>query len=224
MFVAQLIMRGLARLSSRLAPPYRPLSSAVSNQKHSSFTLWHASELHDLLQRKCEEPTETNRALVATAAQFELQHAELQRCTYDQIVAEQYRKDFMTPAGRLRFDWAAVHSMMPMELPLRWRCSLLLQDATDGGAWSDDASSSVLVSGEMQPAGGPRPSPPKTECPDPSGLARLVEAMEAAPRPADTGPAPPPRERLLWLLSFLCAEPSDYAFDSISGTLHAHIE
>lgn len=220
------------RLSSRSLPAAavaaqlaRRALCTLAHQKHSSFTLWHASELHELLKRKCSEPTEANRALITTAERFELQHAELQRCTFDQIVAEQYRKDFLTPAGRLRFDWAAVHSMMPMELPLRWRCRLLLQDEADSGAWSDDGSSSLLVAGEMLPAGGPRPSPPTTECADPGGLARLMEAMQAgAPTVSDAQPAPLPRERLVWLLSFLCAEPSDYAFDAMSGVLDAYVE
>ena len=46
----------------------------------------------------------------------------------------------------------------------------------------------------------------------------------AAVHGGDTTLAPLPRDQLGWLLAFLCAEPSDYAFDFFSGTLEAHAE
>ena len=33
-----------------------------------------------------------------------------------------------------------------------------------------------------------------------------------------------PRSEAMWLLSFLCGEPSDFAFDSLSGTLETLAE
>ena len=50
-------------------------------------------------------------------------------------------------------------------------------------------------------------------------LTRLLEAMETASTAGDAARTPLPRRELIWLLSFLCGEPSDFAFDSLSGTL-----
>ena len=45
-------------------------------------------------------------------------------------------------------------------------------------------------------------------------------AMEAAALGSGRD-TPLERKRLIWLLSFLCGEPSDFAFDALSGTLEA---
>ena len=103
----------------------------------TAFTEWHASDLSARLKGKCSEPTTTNAALLRTADAFTLQHAELHTCHVGQVIAEQTRKTFLSPVGQLHFEWACCHSMMPMELPLRWHCRLLLRRAAD---WRPDST------------------------------------------------------------------------------------
>ena len=194
----------------------------------AAFTEWHASDLSARLKGKCSEPTTTNAALLRTADAFTLQHAELHTCQVGQITAEQTRKTFLSPVGQLHFEWACCHSMMPMELPLRWHCRLLLRRAAD---WRPDSTDlewpcddvSELVAGEMEPSQPGARAAPTTRCSDPRGLAGLLEAMEEVAAVGDAAATPPlPRRKLTWLLAFLCAEPSDYCFDFFSGTLEAH--
>ena len=195
----------------------------------TAFTEWHASDLSARLKGKCSEPTTANAALLRTAAVFTLQHAELHTCHVGQVIAEQTRKTYLSPVGQLHFEWACCHSMMPMELPLRWQCRLLLRRAAD---WRPDSKDlewtgddvSELVAGEMQPSQPGTRTPPTTRCSDARGLAGLLEAMEKVAAVGDDAVAPPPlpRRKLTWLLAFLCAEPSDYCFDFFSGTLEAH--
>ena len=193
----------------------------------AAFTEWHASDLSARLKGKCSEPTTTNAALLRTADAFTLQHAELHTCQVGQITAEQTRKTFLSPVGQLHFEWACCHSMMPMELPLRWHCRLLLRRAAD---WRPDSTDlewpcddvSELVAGEMEPSQPGARAAPTTRCSDPRGLAGLLEAMEEVAAVGDAAATPLSRRKLTWLLAFLCAEPSDYCFDFFSGTLEAH--
>ena len=194
----------------------------------AAFTEWHASDLSARLKGKCSEPTTTNAALLRTADAFTLQHAELHTCQVGQITAEQTRKTFLSPVGQLHFEWACCHSMMPMELPLRWHCRLLLRRAAD---WRPDSTDlewpcddvSELVAGEMEPSQPGARTAPTTRCSDARGLTGLLEAMEEVAAVGDAAATPPlSRRKLTWLLAFLCAEPSDYCFDFFSGTLEAH--
>jgi len=215
---------------SRFSHAARRLSTSSAAAAATAFTDWHASDLSARLKGKCFEPTITNAALLQTAAAFTLQHAELHTCCVGQITAEQTRKTYLTPIGQLHFEWACCHSMMPMELPLRWNCRLLLRRAAD---WRPESAAdlewtggdvSELVAGEMQPSQPGARAPPTTRCLDARGLQGLLEAMEEVAAVGCNAAATPPlpRRKLTWLLAFLCAEPSDYCFDFFSGTLEAH--
>jgi hypothetical protein len=204
--------------------------SVLQRAAATAFTVAHAAELHARLQQKCEEGTAVDKALLRISSLFTLQHADLQRCKIDEIIAEEASKTFLTPAGQLRFEWACCHSQMPMELPLRWRLRLLLRPTEKAepllspvdSTWRDDKVT-VLVEGAMDPDAR---GPPATICAGVSDLRRLFVAMERLAGGVDAVDAPTAtplsRDQLRWLLSFLCGEPSDFAFDSLSGTLHAH--
>ena len=203
---------------------------AAAKLKHATaFTDWHASDLSARLLGKCSETTVTNAALLRTATAFTLQHAELHTCRVGQVTAEQTRKTYLTPVGQLHFEWACAHSMMPMELPLRWNCRLLLRRAADWRPdsedleWTDDGVSE-LVAGEMQPSQPGTRDPPTTRCSDVRGLASLFAAMEEVAAASGDAAATPmlSHRKQTWLLAFLCSEPSDYCFDFFSGTLEAH--
>jgi hypothetical protein len=195
----------------------------------TAFTEWHARDLAARLKGKCSEPTTANAALLRTAAAFTLQHAQLHTCQVGQVTAEQTHKTYLSPIGQLHFEWACCHSMMPMELPLRWHCRLLLRRSAGWRPNSEDLEwtgddVSELVAGEMQPSQPGTRTPPTTRCSDARGLAGLLEAMEEVAAVGGDAAATPPlsRRKLTWLLAFLCAEPSDYCFDFFSGTLEAH--
>ena len=116
--------------------------------------------------------------------------------------------------------------MMPMELPLRWNLRLLLRPPAEwspipsDAEWTEEGFSALLV-GEMQ--AGTR-GPPATSCPDAQGLSSVLDAMQSAASGGGGDASALPREKLSWLLSFFCAEPSDYAFDFVSGTIEAHAD
>ena len=218
---------------SRLARQRRFSSSAEAHLKRSAvaaFTDWHASDLTCRLLQKCAKNTNADRALLRTARFFTLHFADVQHCTVGDIVAEQCKKTFLTPVGQLHFVWACCHSRMPMELPLRWSCSLLLRPADAiwmptpaDPEWHDAGGFAVLAVGAMEPAAR---GPPTTSF-DAASLRSLLDAMEkAAAEDISAGSAegaststPLSRAELEWLISFLCGEPSDFAFDSLSGTL-----
>ena len=201
-------------------------SSAPDLKKSAAaaFTGWHASELSAALEKKCADNTGSDRALLAVASCFTLQHADVQRCQVGEVAAEVTRKTFATPAGQLHFHWECCHSQMPMELPLRWNLSLLLRPAGHGSVsspsdpeWTEEGFVGVAEGAMAPDARGP----PMTFSEDVQELARLMEAMETASTVGGAGSTPLPRRDLVWLLSFLCGEPSDFAFDSLSGTLEA---
>jgi hypothetical protein len=185
----------------------------------SAFTDWHASDLGSRLLLKCKEPTTNNKLLLRAADLFTLQHADVQQCRIGEVIAEMTHKTFLTPVGQLHFEWKCCHSQMPMELPLRWNLQLLLRPTAERMTLADpewnDSNFSVLVAGEMLPDAR---GPPRTLCKDASGLSSLMKAVENA------GDSPLPRSEATWLLSFLCGEPSDFAFDSLSGTLEVHAD
>lgn len=170
----------------------------------AAFTAWHAADLAERLEKKCADGTERDQQLLRSASAFTLKHADLQRCVVDEVVAEQANKTFLTPVGELCFDWVSAHSMMPMELPLRWRCDLSLVAGPE--------SARRLLAGEMRPDAR---GPPKATSAEPDELAALLDAMAVA------AGGPMQRRDLQWLLAFLCGEPSDFAFDALSGTLEA---
>ena len=206
--------------------------SDVAHLKRSAamaFTEFHARDLNARLLSKCKDQTTIDQSLQRAAACFTLQYADIQRCRVGEVIAEVTQKSFLTPVGQLHFQWSCCFSQMPMELPLRWSCALLLRPLDGSGwaphpadpAWSEDGFA-TLVAGEMFPD---TRGPPSTSCEDEQGLASLLAAMETASRCTDddSTDASLARRDCEWLLSFMCGEPSDFAFDSLSGTLSAHV-
>ena len=53
------------------------------------------------------------------------------------------------------------------------------------------------------------------------GPSAVAQCLHFEPAAGGDGEVPP-RRRLQWLLSFLCGEPSDFAFDALSGILEEH--
>lgn len=215
-------------LSRRAAALLEYQASGAARLRQSAaeaFTDWHASDLSRRLVLKCKEKTEADLALLRAARAFKLQHADFQRCRVDEMTMKQAQKTFRTPAGQLHFEWACFHSHMPMEQPLRWTARLLLRPSVRRmptpaePAWNLEGFS-TLVKGALQPESH---GPLATACDDPQGLSSLMAEVELASAAPDGSPSQRlSRDEQSWLISFLCGEPSDVAFDSISCTLDAH--
>ena len=88
-------------------------SSAPDLKKSAAaaFTGWHASELSAALEKKCADNTGSDRALLAVASCFTLQHADVQRCQVGEVAAATSDEALLghpTPARVLRRLWDAL--------------------------------------------------------------------------------------------------------------------